>query len=457
MRLPSKFPPAWKTPICGLWVGKLFGSDKRERPLSSIASDQTAEENTKTTKEASMAFFPQEVWTTALDQLSQRIRHHFVRPEPHQRALAYLQGLMSQIPRKNGWQVAEEMGEATPYGMQHLLDRAKWDCDGVRDKLRTYVGETLADSKGVVVIDETGFLKKGGKSVGVQRQYSGTAGRIENCQVGVFLSYASARGHTLLDRELYLPKSWTDDLERCREADVPASVTFATKPELAQRMPERTLDSGLSVAWVTGDTIYGSSQKLRAALEARKQAYALAVPCKEYVEVQGIRRRVDQVARDLARGDWQELSAGTGSKGPRLFAWARIGLAAPEIGGWQRWLLIRRSLDEGANPAEMAYVLIFAPTGTSLEEMVEAVGARWTVEQCFEEAKGEVGLDEYEARSWQGWYRHVTLSMLALAFLTALRANGEEDVLKKSLDSLSRPQSQRRLTLLKPKYLLISL
>jgi SRSO17 transposase len=336
--------------------------------------------------------------------------------------------------------------------MQHLLDRARWDCDGVRDELRAYVLETLATPHGVLVIDETGFLKKGCKSAGVQRQYSGTAGRIENCQVGVFLSYASSRGHTLLDRELYLPKSWTDDQARCLEAHVPTSVTFATKPELARRMLEQMLDSGLPAAWVTGDTVYGNHHPLRAYLEERRQTYALAVACKERVEVQGTSKRVDQVARDMAREDWQELSAGMGSKGPRLFAWARIELAAPEISGWQRWLLVRRSLDEGTKPAEMAYVLVFAPIGTSLEEMVEAFGARWTVEQCFEEAKGEVGLDEYEVRSWQGWYRHVTLSMFALAFLTALRANGEKDALKKSL----RHQSQKQPMLLKPMCLLIS-
>jgi len=212
---------------------------------------------------------PKEVWTTAFQDLGQRIADSFVRQASHQRALAYLRGLMSPVTRKNGWQVAEEVGEATPYAMQHLLDRARWDCDGVRDELRTYISQAIADPHGVLVIDETGFLKKGRKSVGVQRQYSGTAGRIENCQVGVFLSYASSRGHTLLDRELYLPKSWTDNPERCREAHVPAEVTFATKPELAQRMLERTLESGLPVAWVTGDTVYGSSQKLRASLEVR--------------------------------------------------------------------------------------------------------------------------------------------------------------------------------------------
>jgi SRSO17 transposase len=269
-----------------------------------------------------------------------------------------MQGLMSQASRKNGWQLAEEMGEATPYAMQHMLDRARWDGNGMRDELRAYVWDMLAEPTGVLVIDETGFLKKGTKSVGVQRQYSGTAGRIENCQVGVFLSYASSHGHTLLDRELYLPKIWIDDPQRCREAHVPDEVTFATKPELAQRMLERTLASGLPVAWVTGDTVYGSSRVLRADREARKQAYALAMARKEQVEIQGVRRRVDQVAHTIARQDWQELSAGVGSKGPRLFAWARVELAAPEVNGWQRWLLVRQSLDEGAKPAEMAYVLV---------------------------------------------------------------------------------------------------
>jgi SRSO17 transposase len=222
-------------------------------------------------------------------------------------------------------------------------------------------------------------------------------------------------------------------------------------------MVERTLDADLPVAWIVGDTVYGSARPLRAALEERKQAYALAVTCKEQVEAQGGRSRVDQLARTLAGGNWQVLSAGTGSKGPRLFAWARIELAAPEISGWQRWLLIRRSLDEGADSAEMAYVLVFAPTGTSLEEMVEAFGSRWTVEQCFEEAKGEVGLDEYEVRSWHGWYRHITLSMLSLAFLTALRACGEGTTLKKSLIHWTQSQNQKHAVLITSTHLLISL
>jgi SRSO17 transposase len=276
--------------------------------------------------------------------------------------------------RKNAWQVAEALGEATPYAIQHVLNRAKWDCDGARDELRASVKETLASPHAVIVIDETSFLKKGSKSVGVQRQYSGTAGRIENCQIGVFLAYASVRGHALLDRELYLPKSWADDQQRCQEAHVPEGVTFATKPELAWRMLERTLDTDLPVAWVTGDTVYGSAQSLRTTLEARRRAYALAVTCKERVHVQGRRSRVDQLAHDLTEEDWQELSAGAGSKGLRLFAWARIELATPAISGWQRWLVVRRSLEEGGKPADKAYILVFAPAGTSLQEMGEAFG-----------------------------------------------------------------------------------
>lgn len=366
------------------------------------------------------------------------MRQFFARSEPHQHVLAYLRGLISDVPRKNGWQVAEAIGEATPYAVQHHLDRAKWDCDGVRDELLTYVQETLATPNAVVVIDETGFLKKGDKSVGVQRQYSGTAGRIENCQIGVFLAYASPRGHTLLDRELYLPQSWINDPARCRAAHVPEEITFATKPELARRMLHRLFQAGLPVAWVTGDTVYGSALVLRTDLEARLQAYALAVPCKEYVDVQGTRKRADHVVRELAQEEWQVLSAGAGSKGPRLFAWARVELAAPEANGWQRWLLIRRSLEEGVKPAEMAYILVFAPAGTSLVDMVEAFGTRWTVEQCLGEAKGEVGLDEYEVRSWHGWFRYVTLSMVALAFLATLRANEEEETRKKK-DEQSAP------------------
>jgi SRSO17 transposase len=370
----------------------------------------------------------EELWTTHFQNVCERIGPSFARSETRSRAQAYVRGLLSPIERKNGWQLAEEAGESTPYSMQYLLDRAVWDAEQLRDVVREYVRETLGDANGMLVIDETGFLKKGTKSVGVQRQYSGTAGRIENCQIGVFLTYTTQAGHTLLDRELYLPKSWTTDPERCREADVPTEVRFATKPELAARMLWRTLEAGVQARWVLGDSVYGSHRPLRAGLEARWQAYALAVACKEKVEVQGKRERVDQLARDLATTDWQRLSVGDGSKGPRLFDWAWVEIAGAEKTGWKSWLVVRRSLASGTKPAEVAYFLVFAPSSTTLAEIVNAIGSRWTVEQCFEEAKGEVGLDEYEVRSFHGWDRHITLSMLAHAFLTVLRARSQVEL-----------------------------
>jgi SRSO17 transposase len=378
-------------------------------------------------KQQDPSSFPsaEDLWIAKFQEICERISPVFARSETRQRAQTYVQGLLSPIERKNGWQLAEEAGERTPYAMQYLLDRAVWDAENLRDVVREYVSAEIGQGDGMLVIDETGFLKKGTKSVGVQRQYSGTAGRLENCQIGVFLTYTSAAGHTLLDRELYLPKSWTTDPKRCREADVPAGVGFATKPELAARMLWRTIDGGVKARFVLGDSVYGSHRALRTGLEARSQAYALAVACKEQVEVGGKRQRVDRVARQLATGDWQAFSAGDGSLGPRLFEWAWTPIAGPEQHGWKRWLVVRRSLQAGIKPAEMAYFLVFAPMTTTLDELAIAIGSRWTVEQCFEEAKGEVGLDEYEVRSFHGWYRHITLSMLAHAFLTILRAQSQ--------------------------------
>lgn len=381
-------------------------------------------------KQQDTSSFPsaEELWTAELQEVCERMSSVFARSETRKRARTYVQGLLSPIERKNGWQLAEEAGENTPYAMHYLLDRAVWDAEHLRDMLREYVKEAMGDVHGMLVIDETGFLKKGTKSVGVQRQYSGTAGRIENCQIGVFLTYTTPAGHTLLDRELYLPKRWTNDPQRCREADVPTSVGFATKPKLAARMLWRTLDGGVKASWVLGDSVYGSHRPLRKGLEERSQAYALAVACKEKVEVAGTRKRVDQVARSLAPSDWQRLSAGDGSKGPRFFDWAWVQIAGTDKQGYKHWLVLRRGLEISSKPAEVAYFLVFAPATTPLSEMVSAIGSRWTVEQCFEEAKGEVGLDEYEVRSFQGWYRHMTFCMLAHAFLTVLRASSQADL-----------------------------
>jgi SRSO17 transposase len=383
---------------------------------------------------------PEELWTGLFKDLCERLGPCFARSETREGVQAYLRGLLSPVERKNGWQLAEEAGLSTPYAMQYLLNRAVWESEEVRERLQAYVREMLAGPDGMLVIDETGFLKKGTKSVGVQRQYSGTAGRIENGQIGVFLTYASQGEHTFVDRELYLPQSWTQDQERCRAAHVPAEVSFATKPELAARMLWRTLDAGLAARWVTGDTVYGSHRRLREGLEARKQAYALAVTCQEQVEVQGARKRVDRLADAVPPEQWQRLSAGEGSKGPRDFDWTRLELAPPEQAGWKKWLVVRRSLVEGEKPAERAYVLVFAPSETTLADMVAAIGSRWSVEQCFEEGKGEVGLDHYEVRSWQGWYRHITLCLLAHAFLVVLRTQSQMLMEAPGADEEKKPQ-----------------
>jgi SRSO17 transposase len=278
-----------------------------------------------------------------------------------------------------------------------------------------------------LVIDETGFLKKGAQSVGVKRQYSGTAGRVENCQIGVFLAYASRHGRTFVDRELYLPKEWAADRERRRQAGVPETVEFATKPQLAQRMLERALDASVPAGWVTGDEVYGDNRPLREWLESRRQPYVLAVSCDERVGVDGgdaaPREEVAAVAARLAPPAWERLSAGNGAKGPRLYDWALIPLAELSPSGWERFLLVRRSLRD---PTELAYYRGYGPTGMLLAEAVRVAGSRWAVEETIETSKGEVGLDQYEVRHWTPWYRYITLAVLAHAYLCVLRASAAE-------------------------------
>jgi len=362
-------------------------------------------------------------WAGDLDALHARVAPRFGRAEPRRRARAYVAGLLSPVERKNGWQVAEQAGEATPYGMQRLLAGARWDADAVRDDLRAYVVEHLGDPGGVLIVDETGFLKKGGKSAGVQRQYSGTAGRIENCQIGVFLAYAAPRGRTFLDRELYLPKEWANDPARRAEAGVPAATTFRTKPELARAMLARAFRAGIPAAWVSGDEVYGRDRRLRVWLEQQGRPFVLAVATNEPLWALTDRGPQQVAAADIAAalpaGRWERLSAGEGSKGPRLYDWARVRLARLPMPGWEHWLLVRRSL---ADPAALAYYVVFAPAGTTLETLVRVAGTRWAVEESLEVAKGEVGLADYEVRRWDGWYRHVTLALLAQAYLTVVRA-----------------------------------
>lgn len=297
--------------------------------------------------------------------------------------------MLSSIERKNGWQIAEQVGDATPYAIQHLLGRSVWDAKSVRNELRRYVVENLGHRAAVIVIDETGFVKKGTHSVGVQRQYSGTAGRIENCQIGVFLSYATPQGYTFLDRELYLPKSWTDELERCQQAGVPDTVQFATKPQLARQMLQRLFEAQVPHAWVSGDEVYGSDRRLRLWLEEQGEAYVLAVSVKEPLWIGFEQYRADAVAANLTDVNWVRLSCGDGTKGPRIYDWARVEFNCPTAPDWQRWLLVRRSVSE---PTELAYYVVFATCSTTFEEMVAVAGTRWTIETCFQTAKAEVGL-----------------------------------------------------------------
>jgi len=362
-------------------------------------------------------------WAQTLFRLHERLAPRFARPEPYQRVLAYLQGILSEISRKNGWQLAEHAGEARPDGMQRLLSQAVWDTDGVRDDLRTYVLEQLGSQSAILVIDESCFPKQGKKSAGVGLQYCGTTGRVENCQVGVFLSSVTAKGQTLIDRELYLPFAWCEDRDRCRAAGIPESVRFQTKPELAQKMIERIFPTQIPISWVVGDTVYGGNLDLRIWLEAHGYPYVMAVACNEPVGFQtptGRRREEAALVEAfmLKTEDWQRLSMSEGTKGPRLFDWAVVPMLHQWEDDGKHWLLIRRCVDD---PSKKTYYFVFAPQGTTLLEMVKALGARWHVEENFENGK-DLGMDHYEVRSFIGWYRHMTLVLLALAYLAGICA-----------------------------------
>jgi SRSO17 transposase len=361
-------------------------------------------------------------WAEDFDLLMERAGPCFSRHDLRGRAGGYVRGLLGRVERKNGWQVAEYLGDESPYGVQRLLGRARWDADEVRDEVRRYASEHLlapGDGGGVLVVDETGFLKKGDKSVGVQRQYSGTAGRIENCQVGVFLALSGSRGRALIDRELYLPEGWCGDAARREAAGVPESVTFATKPALALRMLGRAFAAGLRPRWVLADEVYGNDSKFRRHLEGMGQPFVVAVGAQQRLWVDLAQRRVDEVADELPAGAWHRLSVGDGSKGPRAYDWAAGKLGGERPHGLVKWVLVRRSIPD---PTDRAYYLCLAPPGASGKDLAVAAGMRWSIESCFEAGKQEAGLDDYEVRSWDGWHRHVTLSMLALAFLAAVRA-----------------------------------
>jgi SRSO17 transposase len=360
-------------------------------------------------------------WSAGVDELLERIAGRFGRVELRRRVRGFLFGLLADLPRKNCWTIAEHAGDATPDGMQHLLARAVWDTDGVQEDLRDYVVEQLGEPGAVLVIDETGDVKKGTHTVGVQRQYTGTAGRIENSQVAVYLTYAAGGGHALIDRELYLPKSWTDDPARCAAAGVPADVGFATKPALATAMLTRALDAGVPAGWVAGDEVYGADPDLRAALEARRVGYVLAIAGNRRLPTAAGPIRADVLAAALPAQAWQRLSAGPGAKGQRYYDWAWLELSAPDrcsgAGYW--WLLIRRSRRTG----ELAFYRCYSPIPVRLIQLVAVAGRRWTVEESFQGGKGLAGLDEHQVRRWLPWRRWTLLAMLAHALLVVLTAD----------------------------------
>src|SRR5215213_2801680 len=371
-------------------------------------------------------------WSQAFGKLHRRIGHRFCRSEARDRARRYLLGLLGRVERKNGWQMAEAIGERDPQGVQRLLNCAKWDADAVRDDLRSYVVERLADgASGVLIVDETGFLKKGAKSVGVARQYTGTAGDTVNCQVGVFLAYSSEKGAAFLDRALYLPRAWTNAPARRDEAGVPAEIVFRNKVELAQEMLERAFEAEVPARWVLADSFYGRSHAFRAWLEERGRPYAVMVPKTNAVPLGGRKKKIERLVESLGEEAFSEIRpARDGSGGRRPWEWACLGLAADPKKGMRRRLLVRRSTDD---PEERGFYQAYGPGQTTVEELVGACQERWAVEECFAEAKSEVGLDHYEVRRWDSWHRHVTLCLLAHAFLVVTRraAADEEGSTKK--------------------------
>ncbi len=354
-------------------------------------------------------------WSESFNEMFMQVAGAFSNARVRRHGRAYLLGLLSHAERKNSWQLAEFAGDASPDGMQRLLNFSPWDQDAARDAVARYVVRSMGDPAAVLAVDETGFLKKGRMSAGVARMYTGTAGRVENCQVGVFAAYVTPDGgRALIDRELYLPEKWTDDRDRCRAAGIGDGTGFATKPELAWAMIARARAAGVPFAWAAGDEVYGGNPKLRGRLEEAAIPYVMAVACSETVATPAGPVRADEAAALVPEQAWQRLSCADGSKGPRLYDWALIGTAE----GPGRHLLVRRSLQPGEKgQLELAFFRCWSPRPVTLPELVAVAGARWGIEDCFAEAKGEAGLDHYQVRKYRAWYRHVTLAMLAHAFL----------------------------------------
>jgi SRSO17 transposase len=359
-------------------------------------------------------------WQREFDELMLRVGDRFARVEPRRRMAAFVRGLLAGLPRVNCWTIAEHAGERCPRGMQRLLSAAVWDEAGVRDDLRGYVLEHFADPGAVLVVDETGDLKKGTMTVGTQRQYTGTAGRTENAQVAVYLAYAAPAGSAFIDRAVYLPRSWTGDPGRCRAAGVPDGTVFATKPALARQLITRALEAGTPAGWVTADEVYGQDPALRAGLARRGLGYVLAVAKSHPVTTAAGVVPAIALARRVPGRAWQRLSAGPGAKGPRWYDWALIEAADPAVtdGDGPHWLLIRRRISDG----EYAFYRAHAPGPVPLAQLVTVAGSRWKIEDGFAGGKDLAGLDEHQVRSWTSWHRWTILALLAHAFLSVLAA-----------------------------------
>jgi len=351
---------------------------------------------------------------------------YFARQEARQAAFNYIQALLSPVERKNGWQIAEQVGNENPYRVQHLLGRAQWDAEKLAQEIRQYAVAGLSEPNDIFALDETGFLKQGSQSVGVQVQYYGTTGHLENCQVGVFLSYITGKGHTLIDRRLYLPKSWVEDSDKRCKAGVPKTTTFATKAQLAQQMLQSAWDAGFRSAWVVADEVYGNDTRFGRWLEQTgQQPYVLTVNKKHSVVIGWQPYRAEAVCQSLSPEQWQRLSCGQGSKGEREYEWARVAVNCGDSGDFQRWLVFRRSLEQLGQAQHISYYQVFAPKETTLATIAKVTGKRWCIEECFKLAKSQLGLADYEVRSWVGWHRHMTLVLAAQTFLTVLRAQVE--------------------------------
>jgi SRSO17 transposase len=369
-----------------------------------------------------------ELWASSLRDVKARMRPLFGDVRVASSANQFLDGLLGEERRKTGWMRAEAAGDPGPWRQQAVLGRSQWDAEALIAVVRDYVLENLADPDAVLVIDETGFLKQGKTSCGVGRQYTGSAGKITNCQIGVFATYASRHGHAFIDRRLYLPKAWTDDPARMAAAHVPPGTVFATKPALARQMIERAIGADVAFSWVAADSVYGVGD-IEMDLRRAGKGYVLRVASSHHFGSWGDKPPVAGTAEDIAReldaSAWKRLSAGEGTKGPRLHDWAYCELADIDAGEydetrsglWTRGLLIRRNIADG----DLAFFTTWAPAGTGIETLVKVEGHRWAIEDSFETAKNELGLDHNETRSWHGWHRHVALIMLAFAMTAAIR------------------------------------